>query len=471
MKTKINILAVGALLSAAAVRADVITDWNDIALPLLRAAPKISQNHQFAIMHVAQFEAVNAVVGKYTPYVVNVAAPGASPEAAAAQAAHDILLRYYPTNQTAFDAALTTSLAAVADGNAKNDGVTLGASIATQIWNLRAADGLSLTVSNAFPGGPGLWLPTPGGPTTPGNQQFAFATPWVLRSASQFRPGPPPALTSAQWATDFNEIKALGATNSATRTPEQTDIALFIIDTPGYTMNSVAKQAVAAKNLSLVDCARVFALMHMAGDDAGFAVFEAKYAYNFWRPVTAIRGADTDGNDATAPDAGWLPLRPTPPHPEYPCAHCAASGAMCAALAAIFGDDFTFTLETASLPGKPRTFHKFSEYADLSLEGRLYAGFHYRNSSVVGSDLGRKVGAYVFNNSLTPGPTLSGQLQPGEFRLSAKNRGSLQQRIEVSSDLMSWSALTNYTSADLTVQIVDPNAAAANHKFYRAVAP
>ena len=471
MKTKINILTVGVLLAASTVRADVITDWNDITLPLLRAAPKISQNHQFAILHVAQFEAVNAVVGKYTPYVVNVAAPGASAEAAAAQSAHDILLRYYPANQTALDAALATSLAAVADGTAKNDGVTLGAFVATQIWNLRASDGLSLTVSNAFPGGPGLWLPTPGGPTTPVNQQFAYVTPWVLHSASQFRPGPPPALTSAQWAADFNEIKSLGATNSATRTPEQTDIALFIIDTPGYTMNSVAKQAVAAKSLSPVDTARVFALMHMAGDDAGFAVFEAKYAYNFWRPVTAIRAADTDGNDATAPDVDWLPLRATPPHPEYPCAHCAASGAMCGALAAIFGDDFTFTLETATLPGKPRTFHKFSEYAALSLEGRLYAGFHYRFSSIVGSDLGLKVGAYVFNNALTPGPTLSIQLQPGEFRLTPRNRGSLQNRIEVSSDLLNWTTLTNYTSTDLTVQILDPNAAASNQKFYRAVAP
>jgi hypothetical protein len=222
MKTKLTIITVGVVLAAAALRADVITDWNDIALPLLRTAPKISANRQFAIMHVAQFEAVNAVVGKYTPYVVHLSAPGASAEAAAAQAAHDILLRYYPTNQTALDAALAKSLAAVADGTAKNDGVTLGASVATQIWNLRASDGAILTVSNAFPGGPGLWSPTPGGPTTPVNQQYAYVTPWALRSASQFRPGPPPALTSAQWATDFNEIKSLGATNSAARTPEAT---------------------------------------------------------------------------------------------------------------------------------------------------------------------------------------------------------------------------------------------------------
>src|SRR5439155_25902732 len=153
----------------------------------------------------------------------------------------------------------------------------------------------------------------PGGPTTPVNQQFAYVTPWVLHSASQFRPGPPPALTSAQYATDFNELKSLGATNSATRTPEQTDIALFITEGAGTPLNSVAKQAVAAKGLSLVDTARVFALMHIAGDDAANAGFDCKYAYNFWRPVTAIRAPDTHGNDANAHHVDWSPLRATPP--------------------------------------------------------------------------------------------------------------------------------------------------------------
>jgi hypothetical protein len=471
MKTKISLLIVSTLLASKPVPADVITDWNDIALPLIRTAPRISPNRQFAMLHVAQFEAVNAVVGKYAPYAINVAAPGASPEAAAAQAAHAILLRWYPTNQPALDAALATSLEAIPDGPAKDAGVLLGASVATQIWDLRAADGITLTVSNAFPGGPGLWSPTPGGVTTPIFQQFGYVSPWVLRSMSQFRPGPPPALSSPEWAADLNEIKEVGGTNSATRTQEQTDIALFIIDLPGFTMNSVAKQAVAAKSTSLVDTARVFALMHMAGDDAAGAVFDAKYAYNFWRPVTAIRAAETDGNDATAPDTEWLPLRATPPHPEYPCAHCTISEAMCGALAAIFGDDFSFTLETASLPGKPRTFTRFTELASLSLEGRLYAGFHYRSSSVAGAQQGRSVGAYVVNNSLSPGPTLSGELQTGEFRITPRNRGSLQQRIETSNDLVTWSTLTTYTLTDLSMQVTDPNAATSNHKFYRAVAP
>ena len=282
-----NAIACGALLFLgliSGVRSDVITDWNDIAIPLFRKAPSIFPPRQFALMHVAQFEAVNAVVGKYTPYVVNLAAPGASPEAAAAQAAHDILLRFYPTNQPALDAALATSLAAVADGTARNNGVILVAAVATQLWNLRASDGATLTVSNAFPGGPGLWLPTPGGVPTPILQQYAYVTPWALRCASQFRPGPPPALTSAQWAADFNEIKSLGATNSTARTPEQTDIGLFIIDFPFFLLNSAAKQALAAKPMSLVDSARVFALMHMAADDAGITVFDCKYATTFGGP-------------------------------------------------------------------------------------------------------------------------------------------------------------------------------------------
>jgi membrane-associated phospholipid phosphatase len=449
--------------------ADVITDWNGIAIPYIRTAPNITATRQLAMVHVAQFEAVNAVVGKYTPYLVNIAAPTASPEAAAAQAAHDILLRFYPASQTALDASLATSLAAVSDGPAKTDGITLGAAVAAQIWTLRASDGTTLTVSNAFPGGPGLWSPTPGGPSSPVSQQYAYATPWTLRCASQFRPGPPPSLASAQWATDFNEIKSLGSTNSATRTPDQTDIGLFIIEFPFFLLNDALKQALAANPMSLVDTARAFALMHMASADAGIAVWDAKYAYNFWRPVTAIRAADTDGNDATAPDVTWLPLRPTPGHPEYPCAHCTASAAMTTVLAALFGDNFTFTLESPTLPGKPRTFHKFSEYAALALDGRLYAGFHYRNSSVVGLDLGAKVGDYVMKNFLTSGPTLAGQLQNGEFRLTTRNVGTLQQRIETSSDLVNWTTLTNYTSADLLLQILDPDAANTAHKFYRAV--
>jgi hypothetical protein len=278
-------------------------------------------------------------------------------------------------------------------------------------------------------------------------------------------------LTSALWAADFNEIKALGATNSATRTPEQTDIALFIIEVPGFILNSAAKQAIAAKSLPLVESARLFALMHVAQEDALCAVMDAKYAYDFWRPVTAIRAADTDGNDATAPDPDWLPLRTTPPHPEYPCAHCTITTAMCGVLASVFGDEFAFTLESPSLPGKPRTFQKLSEYVALVPLGRLYAGFHYRNSSTVGTDLGNKVGAFVVKNFLSPGPTLEGNLQSGEFRLMSRNVGSLQQRIEVSSDLTNWSSLTNYISTDSTVQILDKDATNTLHKFYRAVQP
>lgn len=478
MKTKTNrtqiLLTAGLMMMGIIVappaRADVVTDWNGIAVPLIRKAPNVTATRQLALLHVAQFEAVNAVAGKYTPYVVNLAAPGASPEAAAAQAAHDVLARLYPTNQDALDVSLATSLAAVADGPAKTAGVTLGTAVATQLLNLRASDGASLSVSNAFPGGPGLWSPTPGGAAAPVSQQYAYVTPWVLRSAGQFHPGPPPGLTSAQWAADFDEIKRLGGTNSTERTPEQTDIGLFIIEFPFFLLNDALKQALAAHPGQLVDTARAFALMHMASADAGVAVWDGKFAYNFWRPVTAIRAADTDGNDATSPDPDWLPLRPTPSHPEYPCAHCTISAAMCTALAAVFGDDFTFTLESPTLPGKPRTFHKFSEYAALSLEGRLYAGFHYRNSSEVGLDLGRKVGAYVASNALVPGPALAGNVQAGQFRLTTTNRGGLEQQVQVSADLLHWSPLSTFIRSDLTQQLVDTSAD-PGHQFYRAVAP
>jgi hypothetical protein len=247
MRILLSALVGAAGLLTGVTRADVITDWNDIAVPLIRNAPNVTATRQLALVHVAQFEAVNAVAGKYASYVANVAAPSASAEAAAAQAAHDMLLHLYPTNQAALDSALVTSLANVADGQAKSDGITLGSAVSAQVWNLRGSDGASLTVSNAFPGGPGLWSPTPSGALVPVSQQYAYVTPWVLRSASQFRPGPPPALSSAQWAADFNEMKSLGATNSTTRTAEQTDIGLFIIEFPFFLLNNAAKQAMGSQ--------------------------------------------------------------------------------------------------------------------------------------------------------------------------------------------------------------------------------
>jgi hypothetical protein len=211
--------------------------------------------------------------------------------------------------------------------------------------------------------------------------------------------------------------------------------------------------------------------MHMAQDDAVAAVFDAKYAYNFWCPVTAIRAAHTDGNDATSPDPEWLPLRPTPAHLEYPCAHCLVSAAMCGVLASVAGNEFTFTLESPTLAGKPRTFQKFSDYVELSGLGRLYAGFHYRNSSTVGADMGRKIGSFVVRNSLSRGPELAGNLRPGEFRLTTRNVGGLQQRIEVSPDLRKWSPLADYINSDFSIQILDTDAGNSTHKFYRAVSP
>lgn len=471
MKTKPHSLILLTLLAGATLaRADVVTDWNDIAVPLIRAAPNVTGTRQFALVHVAMFDAANAVDGRYSPYFFNVSAPGASAEAAVARAAHDMLVRLYPASSAALHASLATSLATVPDNAAKASGLLLGEAVAAQLWNLRRGDASTLVVTNPFPAGPGLYQQTPGGPANPVSQQYAYVTPWALRSSSQFRPGPPPSLGSAQWAVEYNEIKRLGGAVSAERTPEQTDIALFIIDLPHFLVNTIARQAVLAHPMPVVDSARVFALMHLADADAGIAVWDAKYAYNFWRPVTAIQHADIDGNDDTEADATWLPLRPTPGHPEYPCAHCTLSAAMCGVLAAIFGDDFTYTLESPSLPGKPRTFHKFSEYAALSLEGRLYAGFHYRNSSVVGLDLGAKVGEWTVKNCLTPGPALSGSHQPGEFRVTLKNNGGLGQRLEYTTNFTVWQPLTNFVRTDLSFEYRDTEADTDSARFYRSVA-
>ncbi len=213
-----------------------------------------------------------------------------------------------------------------------------------------------------------------------------------MTAPAQFRPGPPPALDSATYTADFIEMKAIGETNSTTRTAEQTAIGLFHIEVPPFTLGSAARYAVAARPLPLIESARMFALLNMAMADSLIAVWDGKFHYNYWRPVTAIRAADTDGNPATEPDPAWTPLRSTPPHPEYPAAHTIVAAAGATVLAGVFGDEFTFTIESPTLPGQPRTFARFSDFPVESSNARVWAGFHWRNSTVVAAQIGAAIG-------------------------------------------------------------------------------
>jgi hypothetical protein len=254
---------------------------------------------------------------------------------------------------------------------------------------LRANDGSEVQESYRPATRPGVYVPT--APVI--SSTVGGFTPWVMTSGAQFRPTPPPSLDSATWTRDLNEVRELGARSSSKRTAEQTTIGRFWFLTGARTYNPIIHQVAKAKEFDLVDSARLFALVSMAGIDAYIAAFDAKYAYNFWRPVTAIRTADQTGNPATPREASWLPLGATPLHPEYPCAHCITSTAAATVLRGVVGESIgEITLTSLTAPGVTRRWTRFQDYSDEVSNARIYAGFHYRFSAEVGEDMGRKIG-------------------------------------------------------------------------------
>jgi hypothetical protein len=350
------------------------------------------------ILQVAVFEAVNAIERRYAPYRLNLPAERtASKEAAAAAAAHGVLVALHPERQAALDAALAASLAAIPEGEPKAKGVDLGNKAAAGILDLRAKDGATAPESYRPHTSPGIYVPT----VVPVFSQFPGVAPWAMTSGSQFRPAAPPALDSEVWTRDVNEIRELGARNSAVRTPEQTAIGRFWLMTGPRSYNPIVRQLAAAKEMDIVDCARLLALVSMAGSDAIIAVMDAKYAHNLWRPITAIRNGDITGNPATPRDASWLPLGDTPMHPEYPCAHCITSSAVGAVLTQVLGDRVpAFSLTSTTLPGVTRTWASVEDYNAEVAAARIYAGFHYRFSTIVGRDMGRRIGELVATTQL-----------------------------------------------------------------------
>jgi hypothetical protein len=392
MKTLLALIALAILTSAPTVSADMVTDANaraaDMASRLPGTPPAV---RVMAIVQVSVFEAVNAVSGRYPPQRAKLApAPDAAPEAAVAAATRAALSKLMPAQREAIDADYRALLASVPDGPAKTAGIALGERAAEAIAALCADDGvvapdLYRPVTTA-----GVYVPTTG-PAVP---HWGKRRPWVMTRGDQFRPGPPPALTSDMWARDYNEIKAVGGKTSAQRTPEQTAIARFWEATAPAVYWPVARSVAAAPGRDLADNARLFALAAMAMDDALIAVFDAKYTYNLWRPVTAIRNGDLDGNDATERDGGWAPFIDTPMHPEYPCAHCIVSSSLGAVLAAELGSGPTPRLSSASATagGAVRTWETVDAFAQEVAVARIYDGVHYRNSTEVGSAMGKQIG-------------------------------------------------------------------------------
>ena len=381
---------------------DVVTEWNQQANTCVLEAKifPFAGTRVMAIVHTAMFDAINSIEGRYTPYKFKVAAPaGASPEAAGVAAAHAALIRLFPEQKSALDAAYGASLARISDGSGKVAGIAVGEDVAARILEWRSADGADAANTYRPPTTPGTYVTT----TLPIGTQWGSVTPWVMERGSQFHPAPPPALSSSEWAADYNEIKEIGGKKSALRTSEQTEIARFWTITGPQSFDPIARQLAAIPGRTLSQNARLFALVEMAVADSYIAVFEAKYSFSFWRPITAIRNGDIHGNTAIARDAGWEPLVDTPLHPEYPCAHCINSGAARAVLESEFGTGPNpLTMTSATVPGVVHKWATIAEYAEEVSAARIYAGLHYRNSTVVGKAMGKKIGELAAQNYLKP---------------------------------------------------------------------
>jgi hypothetical protein len=389
-------------------RADVVTEWNQRAQQALLTAntSPIASSRVLAIVQVSVFDAVNGIEGRYKPIHVDFYAPsGASRRAAAIQAAYATLVKLFPTQKPGFDAARDASLASIAADDATENsqsiarGIEWGQQVADDILLWRSTDGLTPAPAPFLGGmGVGQWRPTPPGFLPGAGPQFATMTTWALNSQSQFRPSGPPALTSDQYAADFNEVKEIGSINSSTRTTDQTQIAVFWNGNTPISWNRVAMTVADERHLTLSQNARLLALLNVGMADAVISCWDGKYTYVFWRPITAIRLASTDPNPATAEDAAWTPLLVTPNFPEYPSGHATVSPAATVVLGTYFGNDAEFTLISETLPGVVRDYHSFSQAADEAFDARIYGGIHFRSACRDGRAVGTQVGSFVMAN-------------------------------------------------------------------------
>jgi hypothetical protein len=401
-KRKIPLAILWVCVATTSVSADVISDWNEMTVAFVTAwkVPPPQAERVMAMVHAAMFDAVNAIDRRYQPVIVRMPSSATgSREAAAAAAAGTVLVALYPGDAD-LKANVAAYLTGIPEGDAKSAGLRLGEAVAKQVLEARANDGSQAADTYRPKTKPGVYVPTARmvGSTWPN------VKPFVLTSASQFRPQPPISLTSDQWAADYNEIKLLGGRNSSQRSARQAEDARFWLAPGPEIYYPVVRQIAAAKKLGLVENARFMALVALARNDAFVAVFDAKYHYEFWRPITAIRNGDIDGNPATEPDAAWQPFADTPMHPEYPCAHCIMSATMASVVEQLFGtaDLPEVTLTSPTAPGITHRWTNMQAFIDEVAEARIWAGFHYRFSTRVGQDMGRRIGEYAVQNAMQP---------------------------------------------------------------------
>jgi hypothetical protein len=398
---KVALSALGLLVMVSAPReatADVVTDWNIIALNATAVPPNsILQSRVLAIVHGAIHDAVRAMDQKGAAYAVDAAAaPGASVDAAVATTAHAVLIRLAPMQRPMLDAALKTTLAKIADGQGKTDGTSIGTQIAEKLLALRQADGADAKVAFTPKPGPGLYQLTPPYNLPAILPHWGNVAPFILRGRSGLEFKGPPAITSKEFARDFEEVKNVGARDSTMRTADQTAAAIFWTVQTAVPWHAAARAASAAKRLSIAENARLFALLAMATADSQIIAFDEKYKRPFWRPITAIRAAVDLNIPGLEGDPRWEPLTVTPPQPDYPSAHCIFSGAAEAVLRAFFGTDEVDVSVTALGPfGVIRTYRKFSEMTQEVENARVWSGIHFRTADRDGVAVGRKIGEIV----------------------------------------------------------------------------
>jgi membrane-associated phospholipid phosphatase len=382
-----------------------IVAWNRELLHIVQipgAQPAtVHQTRSYALLHTAIYDAVVSITRNGRPFLVSVDAPGgARPDAAAAAAGHATLAALYPTLKPELDQLLADQLALIPDGRARHQGIEVGDEVASRLLAARAHDGSAVTPAPFVAGTqPGDYRSTPPNFPSPVFTDWGNVTPFVLRDGAQFRPAPPPSLTSAAYARALNEVKSLGQDSSTTRTAEQTLIGKFWAPPIWNTWNAIAEEAVLAHHTNLVRTAAMFAALNLSFADSAIAMYDAKYHYQLWRPVTAIRLADTDGNPATMADPTWTPLAPTAPDPSYPGAHSTFSAAGAAVLSAFFGNRDEIQVNSPAVPGAVRTFSTYSGVATEAGLSRIYAGQHTRIDHVAGLQLGISVARFVLHES------------------------------------------------------------------------
>lgn len=387
--------------------ADVVLDINELALRSALAARDSpgAQTRTLAIVHLAVFDAANAGERRYASYVAHSPKPtGTAPDTAALAAGCAALSALYPAQQPAIETACNSVAAALPDAAPDGPSRRYGAEVGRAVVESRASDGFGATNDYRPVTAPGAYIPT----VLPIGYDTRAMRPYALASPAQFRPAPPPALASATWARDYDEVRTFGARTGSRRTPEQTSVATFWAPSGPIAFNPLLRQAIVGAGPRLADRARFMALAMMAAADASIAVFDAKYAYNFWRPLTAIRNGDVDGNDTTGRDAGWLPLIDAPMHPEYPCAHCISAAAVAEVMGEALGRGELASPLTMAAPGAPAataSVRSWTRVADIVTEvsnSRVWAGIHFRHSTEVGMTMGRDVGRHVIATRLRP---------------------------------------------------------------------